>query len=167
MELSQILHLILSTVITTTVATTITWAFNRPKKWKEEKEKEAALRKKEYNDFTSKIENMVGDINQKTESLKANKLQEHAQIMTKLEEITENDMLLKEGLQSVIKNELKVRYEEWLKRGYAPIDAKEDLEKMYVAYHKLGANGVMDKYREAFLNLPDERMIKSKKTLNS
>ena len=64
---------------------------------------------------------------------------------------------VKEGLQAVLKNELKVRYFKWLELGFAPEDAKEDLERMYIAYHNLGANGVMDRLRERFLNLPEER----------
>lgn len=63
---------------------------------------------------------------------------------------------VKAGLQAVLKNELKVRYFKWLELGYAPEDAKDDLERMYTAYHNLGANGVMDKHRERFLNLPEE-----------
>ena len=73
----------------------------------------------------------------------------------------EDITLLKLGSQATIKNELKIRYEKWLKLGYAPVDAKDDLEKMYVIYHKLGANGVMDHIREQFLDLPDERVIKN------
>ena len=33
---------------------------------------------------------------------------------------------------------------------------------MYVIYHKLGANGVMDHIREQFLNLPDEHVVMDK-----
>lgn len=69
-------------------------------------------------------------------------------------------VLLKSGNQAIIKNELKLRYEKWIKLGYAPIDAKDDLERMYGIYHKLGANGVMDHLREQFLNLPDERVVR-------
>lgn len=47
------------------------------------------------------------------------------------------------------------------------MSAKDDLEKMYNIYHKLGANGVMDKHRETFLNLPDEKPVKNnRKPLN-
>ena len=34
------------------------------------------------------------------------------------------------------------------------MDARDDLEKMYQAYHSCGANGVMDSLREQFLELP-------------
>lgn len=61
---------------------------------------------------------------------------------------------LKAGLQATLKNDLKLRYEHWCKRGYAPMDARDDLEKMYQAYHNLGANGVLDALRSEFLALP-------------
>lgn len=71
------------------------------------------------------------------------------------EEVKMDLQLCKLGLQAVIKNTLKTRYEKWIVEGYAPLDAKDDLERMYQVYHKLGANGVMDSLREKFLELPD------------
>ena len=71
------------------------------------------------------------------------------------EEIRADLQLCKLGLQTVIKNTLKIRYEKWIREGQAPLDAKDDLERMYKVYHQLGANGVMDSLREKFLALPD------------
>ena len=68
--------------------------------------------------------------------------------------------LLKLGVQSMLKNDLKVRYKKWIALGYAPEDAKDDLEDMYQVYHGLGKNGVMDSHRETFLGLPDKPPIK-------
>lgn len=67
----------------------------------------------------------------------------------------EEDMrLLKKGIQALLKNDLKVRYDYWLDQEYAPEDAREDLEAEYRIYHSLGKNGVMDGRRARFLNLP-------------
>lgn len=65
--------------------------------------------------------------------------------------------LLKQGVQALLKNELKVRYDYWLRFGYAPEDAKDDLEQEYQVYHSLGKNGVMDERRAKFLQLPDSK----------
>lgn len=62
--------------------------------------------------------------------------------------------LLKKGIQALLKNDLKVRYDYWLDEGYAPEDAREDLEAEYRIYHALGKNGVMDDRRNRFLGLP-------------
>lgn len=64
--------------------------------------------------------------------------------------------LIKKGIQAILKNDLKVRYEYWIEEGYAPDDARDDLEAEYKVYHSLGKNGVMDGRRARFLNLPIE-----------
>lgn len=66
----------------------------------------------------------------------------------------EDIRLLKKGIQALLKNDLKVRYDYWLDQGYAPEDAREDLEAEYRIYHSLGKNGVMDGRRKKFLDLP-------------
>ena len=76
-------------------------------------------------------------------------------VRDELQEIRVDNKLIKRGLQHVLKNELKIRYEHWFDQGYAPIDAKDDLERMYQVYHSLGANGVMDSHRNRFLQLSD------------
>ena len=69
----------------------------------------------------------------------------------------EADMqLIKKALQVILKNHLKVRYEHWIEQGYAPNDARDDLEAEYTIYHSLGKNGVMDSRRARFLSLPTE-----------
>lgn len=64
--------------------------------------------------------------------------------------------LIKKGIQALLKNDLKVRYDYWLDQGYAPEDAREDLEAEYQIYHSLGKNGVMDDRRKRFLAQPKE-----------
>ena len=76
----------------------------------------------------------------------------------KAEEARRDDdwRLLKKGIQALLKNDLKVRYDHWLGEGYAPEDAREDLEAEYQIYHSLGKNGVMDDRHQRFLALPKE-----------
>ena len=66
----------------------------------------------------------------------------------------EDQQLIKKGIQALLKNDLKVRYDFWLEQGYAPDDARDDLEAEYRIYHSLGKNGVMDGRRRRFLELP-------------
>jgi hypothetical protein len=68
----------------------------------------------------------------------------------------EDIRLLMRGVQALLKNDLKVRYDYWLDEGYALEDAREDLEAEYQIYHALGKNGVMDDRRNRFLALPKE-----------
>ena len=132
---------ILTAAITCGVTLTVTLAFNTivnaPKKQRKQREDEAKARQAELEKISAEMQGIRGDLKEE---------------VTK----THEDLsFVKAGLQAVLKNELKVRYFKWLDLGYAPEDAKEDLERMYTAYHNLGANGVMDKHRERFLNLPD------------
>ena len=64
--------------------------------------------------------------------------------------------VVQRGIQVLLKNDLKVRYDYWMEAGYAPEDAKDDLENEYQVYHSLGKNGVMDIRRANFLKLPTE-----------
>lgn len=75
------------------------------------------------------------------------------------EEGIKNDILIKNGLQVILKNDLKTNYDSWIRKRYAPLDAKDDLERMYQVYHSLGANGVMDAHREKFLALPTSKEL--------
>ena len=76
----------------------------------------------------------------------------------KAEDIKREDdiRLLKNGIQALLKNDLKVRYDYWLDKEFAPEDAREDLEAEYCIYHSLGKNGVMYGRRAKFLDLPTE-----------
>ena len=74
----------------------------------------------------------------------------------------EDLLLLKKGIQALLKNDLKVRYDYWLDLMYAPEDAREDLEAEYRIYHSLGKNGVMDGRRARFLDLPTDPIINKK-----
>lgn len=124
---------------------------NLPKKKREQKEAEEELENlrrqeiKALNDSIEKINKNVTNINTELVSQRE-----------KDDQITRDLELIKAGLQSVIKNELKIRYEYWIHEKYAPTDARDDLERMYQTYHRLGANGVMDALRERFLALPNE-----------
>ena len=74
--------------------------------------------------------------------------------------IRENDRRTKSvqlGLQALLRNQMIHEYNKYLDRGYAPIYAKDSFENMWVQYHNLGANGVMDEIHEKFKELPTER----------
>lgn len=138
---------ILTTVVTVLVSLIITLFFNLvvnfPKKKRQLKDKEDEERKQ----FIETLESMKKSNEKIYEELRK---QSEA-----YKDVKEDLQLCKLGLQAVIKNTLKTRYEKWIEEGYAPLDAKDDLERMYQVYHKLGANGVMDSLRDKFLALPD------------
>lgn len=165
---------LLMTAGTCLITLLVTFIFNqivnRPAKKKKEKEEE----EKRLND---KLDVIKQDLQESVDKLKDEVIQERkgcktdhcslVKIINKIQEDmkkNQHDVMLSNkaqnaGLQSVLKDLLKIRYLEWIKKGYAPLDARDDLEKMYQAYHSLGANGVMDQMRKQFLELPIKSII--------
>lgn len=77
------------------------------------------------------------------------------------EEIAKQDEVLKRGVQALLRHNLYELYDEWFtKKGYAPLDVKNDFEFIYLGYHNLGKNGVMDGLHERFMQLPEEPIKK-------
>ena len=131
----------------------ITFVFNGVINWPKHK-------KQKEQEFEDKIKAEFDTINSKLETFSESVHSELAIQQARDEECDKNIQALKDGLQVTVKNDLKTKYEYWLDEGYAPNDAKDDLEKMYQVYHNLGANGVMDSTRAKFINLPSKRAIK-------
>ena len=152
-----------SVFVTLLVTFIFNWVTNRPKKKKEEREKEQAQRKKE-------LQELKGEIQESIEEVKSERIRErlacekdHVSLMGMVVDIQNCNKAQNIGLQAVLKDLLKIRYLEWLDKGFAPMDARDDLERMYQAYHNLGANGVMDSLRSRFLELPEYKKQGRKK----
>lgn len=144
---AQIVVPIVVSAGTLIVTTVLTYFLGWPKRQKQRKAEE-------YQGILDKIEEVKNHLSARDDRQDEQR-----------EKLHKNVELLKFGTQMMLKNDLKLRYEHWLSKGYAPIDSKEDLEKMYQAYHSLGANGVMDGMRAAFLALPNERINRNKKKI--
>ena len=63
---------------------------------------------------------------------------------------------VKQGVQALLRAQLISDWNYYSEKGYAPIYARENFENVYLQYHSLGANGVMDDLRKKFLDLPDK-----------
>lgn len=60
------------------------------------------------------------------------------------------------GVQALLRDRLYDKYEYYSEKGYAPIRARENFENMWIQYHSLGKNGVMDDIHIKFMELPTE-----------
>lgn len=130
------------------------WFTNRPKKRREEEAKREAQRKKELEELKQELLDKIEEVKQERITEREACGKDHTELVKLIVKIQDENKAQSIGLQSVIKDLLKIRYLEWIGKGYAPMDARDDLEKMYQAYHRLGCNGVMDSLREQFLSLP-------------
>lgn len=140
--------------ITLLVTFIFNWVTNRPAKKKAEKKQEELKRREELDNLKKEVLEAVDAVRTEKIRERAACQEDHCALVKIVKDIQTTNKAQNAGLQSVLKDLLKIRYLEWIKKGYAPMDARDDLEKMYQAYHKLGANGVMDNMRKQFLDLP-------------
>ena len=61
---------------------------------------------------------------------------------------------LEAGVQALLRAQMINDYNHYTEKGFAPLYARESFENLWVQYHALGANGVMDDVHERFLELP-------------
>lgn len=139
---------IITTALSVLIGLIVTAIFNGIINLPKKKQKQKAEQHLEKEQFKQELLNTVSKNDEKIYSELQKQSKTDKEIMNDLQ-------LCKLGLQANLKNSLKTRYEKWIQLEYAPLDAKDDLERMYQVYHKLGANGVMDEQRKKFLALPD------------
>ena len=61
---------------------------------------------------------------------------------------------IKKGVQALLQDRLIQGYKYYRNQGWADENDRSNLENVYIQYHALGANGVMDNLRTKFLDLP-------------
>ena len=136
----------------------VTYVFNRitnrPKERKEEMEKREKEHKLQLEEMEERLKSSIEEVRQERIRERDQCGKDHTGLVKLVTDIQQSNKATNVGLQAVLKDLLKIRYLEWIDRGYAPMDARDDLERMYQAYHGLGANGVMDSLRDQFLELP-------------
>ena len=67
-----------------------------------------------------------------------------------------NDVeLMKKGMQKDIRRSLRQDGEAMVKKGYATQLEKTEFDELYLSYHNLGRNGVMDSLYEQVMSLPN------------
>ena len=157
--------------ITLLVTFIFNWVVNRPAKKRKEKEEEEKR-------LNNKLDVIKQGLQESVEKLKDEVIEERkgcksdhcslVKIINKIQEDMKKNQLKADrtselqnaSLQSVLRDLLKIRYLEWLDKGYTTIDAKDDLEHMYQAYHGLGGNSTITTLRDKFMKLPLREEIK-------
>ena len=157
MEIWQAILTAAGTCFATLLVTFVfNWVTNRPKKRREEEAKREAQRKKELEELKQELLDKIEEVKQERITEREACGKDHLSLVKLVTDIQASNVAQNVGLQAVLKDLLKIRYLEWIGKGYAPMDARDDLERMYRAYHQLGCNGVMNSLREQFLALPLE-----------
>ena len=63
---------------------------------------------------------------------------------------------MKLAVQAILRDRLLQNFHFCKRQGKATSDDRQNFENMYVQYHSLGGNGVMDDLRQKFFDLPLE-----------
>ncbi len=61
---------------------------------------------------------------------------------------------VKDGLRAILRDRLLQSFRHCSAQGFADSDERQNFENMYIQYHSLGGNGVMDDVRQKFFALP-------------
>ena len=61
---------------------------------------------------------------------------------------------VKKGIQALLRDRLIQGYKYYRAQGWADEDDRSNLENVWIQYHALGENGVMDNLHTRFLELP-------------
>lgn len=60
------------------------------------------------------------------------------------------------GVQCLLRTQLLDFHDKYTERGYCPTYAKEAIMNEYQAYHELGGNGLITRFYDEILALPDK-----------
>ena len=64
---------------------------------------------------------------------------------------------LAKGIQILLRMELEARYKKCANKGFSTLKEKADFESIYIVYHSLGKNGVMDLTHKQMMELPNRK----------
>ena len=60
------------------------------------------------------------------------------------------------GMQALLRDRLIQAFNHYQDKEYCPIYGKENIKRMYDAYHALGGNDVVTKLKDKLLDMPEE-----------
>ena len=80
----------------------------------------------------------------------------YARLSKKIEKNNRKTEAIQLGVQAILRDRLRVEYENAIHAGYASLPDKDNFENMYKQYHNLGVNGVMDGVHDIYMSLPTE-----------
>lgn len=75
-------------------------------------------------------------------------------LLSRIKRLDTESKAVQAGVQALLRDRLYAMHSKYYEQGYAPLYAKENFANMYKQYHSLGENGVMDKLKEDFEDLP-------------
>lgn len=80
----------------------------------------------------------------------------YRQLSKQIKEERVKNAALQDGMQALLRDRIIQAYNHYQDKGYCPIYAKENVKRMYDAYHILGGNDVATQLKDKILLMPEE-----------
>lgn len=80
----------------------------------------------------------------------------YKQLARQVKEERIKNAALQDGMQAILRDRIITAYNHYQDKGYCPIYAKENVKRMYDAYHVLGGNDVATQLKNKLLEMPEE-----------
>ena len=80
----------------------------------------------------------------------------YRQILKRQKEESSKTEALHDGMQALLRDRIIQAYNHYQDRGYCPIYGKENVKRMYDAYHILGGNDAATELKNKIMKMPEE-----------
>lgn len=78
------------------------------------------------------------------------------QILKRQTEEVKKSKALHDGMQALLRDRIIQAYNHYSDKGFCPIYGKENVKRMYDAYHVLGGNDIATKLKDTLIEMPEE-----------
>lgn len=80
----------------------------------------------------------------------------YRQVIKRQKDEAVKNKALNDGMQALLRDRIIQSYNHYQDKGYCPIYAKENIKRIYDAYHALGGNDVATKLKNELLEMQTE-----------
>lgn len=80
----------------------------------------------------------------------------YRQMAKRQKEESKKNAALHDGIQALLRDRIIQAYNHYQDKGYCPIYGKENVKRMYDAYHVLGGNDVATGLKDKLMKMPEE-----------
>ena len=82
----------------------------------------------------------------------------YKQLLKSQKEEAQKNEALHDGMQALLRDRIIQAYNHYQDKGFCPIYGKENVKRMYDAYHVLGGNDVATQLKDTLIKMPEEPM---------
>lgn len=80
----------------------------------------------------------------------------YRQLAKRQKEESKKSLALHSGMQALLRDRIIQAYNHYSEKGFCPIYGKENVKRMYDAYHALGGNDVATSLKNKLMAMPEE-----------